>query len=135
MVQYCESLGFWGFCGIDVLFDSEGDGYMVDINPRVTGSCPALMTLELFHKLYGFECGLFRRAGSINYFGPMTQLMEEVDAYNTENEGKSRIVIHSAFEPSPNHTRSNIGVYGNDMEQCKNVLNKFAKPNKKENDA
>ena len=41
VVKYCHSLNFWGFCGIDVLFDSNGDGFLVDINPRVTGSCPA----------------------------------------------------------------------------------------------
>lgn len=134
VVQYCESLGFWGFTGIDVLFDSNDMGYMVDINPRVTGSCPALMTLQLFNKKYGFECGLFRRGGNINYYGKMADMMAEVDAYNTANEGKSRIVIHSAFEPKPDvaHTRMNIGVYGNDMEECKTVLNRFAQPAKKE---
>ena len=30
--------GFWGFCGIDVLFDKAGKGYVVDVNPRVMGS-------------------------------------------------------------------------------------------------
>jgi hypothetical protein len=62
----------------------------------------------------------------------MTDLMSEVDAYNTENEGKSRIVIHSAFEPEDSHTRLNIGVYGSDMEDCKTVLNRFARPNKRD---
>ncbi|CAB9516661.1 ATP-grasp domain [Seminavis robusta] len=128
VVQYCENLGFWGFCGIDVLFDSQENGYMVDINPRVTGSCPALMTLQLFNKKYGFEVGLFRRGGDINYYGTMESMMEEVDAYNTANEGKSRILIHSAFQPGENHTRMNIGVYGFDMDECKAVLNRFAQP-------
>jgi hypothetical protein len=114
----------------DVLFDSQDNGYMVDINPRVTGSCPALMTLQLFHKKYGYECGLFRRGGNINYYGTMADMMAEVDAYNTANEGKSRIVIFSAFEPKAGHTRMNIGVYGNDMEECKTVLNRFAQPPK-----
>ena len=127
VVQYCKSLGFWGFCGVDVLFDSFGSGYLVDINPRVTGSCPALMTLFIFKKVYGFEVGLFRRTGDINYYGSSVKLIEEVTAYNKENEGKSRIVIHSMFETEEDHsTRLNIGVYGNDMEECKIVLNRFA---------
>lgn len=130
VVQYCKSLGFWGFCGVDVLFDSFGVGYMVDINPRVTGSCPALMTLELFKKSYGFDTALFRRSGDINYFGSNKQLIEEVTAYNKENEGKSRVVIHSMFERAPEHSRINIGVYGFDMDECKTVLNRFAKPSK-----
>lgn len=29
VVRYCQALGFWGFCGIDVLFDSKGAGYLV----------------------------------------------------------------------------------------------------------
>jgi biotin carboxylase len=35
VVRYCQALGFWGFCGIDVLFDEAGKGYLVDVNPRV----------------------------------------------------------------------------------------------------
>jgi ATP-grasp domain len=128
VVQYCESLGFWGFCGIDVLFDSQNNGYMVDINPRVTGSCPAIMTLRLFNQKYGFEYGIFRRGGNISYYGKMEDLMSEVEAFNTANEGKCRIVIHSAFQPAENNTRMNIGVYGHDMEECKAALNQFAKP-------
>jgi hypothetical protein len=93
VVQYCHSLGFWGFCGIDVLFDSKKRGHLVDINPRVTGSCPALMTLSLFKKKYGFEFGLFRRSGNINYYGSPDELLEKVTSYNTDNEGKSRIVF------------------------------------------
>jgi hypothetical protein len=131
VVQYCKSLGFWGFCGVDVLFDSMGSGYLVDINPRVTGSCPALMTLSIFKKVYGFEVCLFRRSGDINYYGSSVKLIEEVTAYNKENEGKSRIVIHSMFESKEDLTRLNIGVYGNDMEECKTVLNRFALPAKK----
>lgn len=127
VVQYCESLGFWGFCGIDVLFDSQDAGFLVDINPRVTGSCPALMTLHLFNELYGFECGLFRRGGAVNYFGKFATLLDEVDVYNAANEGKSRIVIHSGYQATEEHSRINIGVYGTDMEDCKTVLNGFAK--------
>jgi hypothetical protein len=128
VVQYCHSLGFWGFCGVDVLFDSQKRGHLVDINPRVTGSCPALMTLNLFNKRYGFQVGLFRRGGDVNFYASPTELLEQVTAYNTEHEGKSRIVIHSMFEPKPGRTRMNIGVYGNDLEECKTVLNSFAKP-------
>jgi predicted ATP-grasp superfamily ATP-dependent carboligase len=47
VVKHCESIGFWGFCGIDVLFDKEGVGHLVDVNPRVAGSSPALMIMHL----------------------------------------------------------------------------------------
>ncbi|EEC51929.1 predicted protein [Phaeodactylum tricornutum CCAP 1055/1] len=133
VAQYCKSLGFWGFCGVDVLFDSRGRGYLVDINPRVTGSCPALMTLQLLRDKYAFTLGLFRRSGDINYYGDAQSLWKQVDEYNFANEGKIRIVIHSMYEAETgDRVRINIGVYGTDMEDCKAVLNQFAEPKREE---
>ena len=132
VVQYCHSLGFWGFCGIDVLFDSQNRGYLVDINPRVTGSSPALMALQTLSKTYGFRIGLFRRGGDINFYGTTEQLIKEVEEYNEANEGKSRIVLHSMYQHSDNKVRLNIGVYGNDMDECKKMLYKYALPAKEE---
>jgi hypothetical protein len=87
------------------------------------------MTLQLFSKKYGFQLGMFRRMGDINFYGSAEELMEQVSAYNTENEGTSRVVIHSMFpKPAQGLVRVNIGVYGNDMELCKTVLNRFAQP-------
>lgn len=129
----CKSLNFWGFLGIDVLFNTAGRGYLVDINPRVTGSSPALITLNILKKTYGFTCGLFRRTGDINFYGPSEQLLEKANAYNVEHEGTSRVVIHSFYEAiRGTHVRMNIGVYGMDMEECKVVLNDFAVPKEEE---
>jgi hypothetical protein len=128
VVQYCKTLGFWGFCGIDVLFDSKGRGYLVDINPRVTGTCPALMTLTLFNDQYGFTVGLFRRNGNINFYGNNKELVRQVTEYNKQNDGKSKIVLHSFYETDEGNSRITIGVYGFDMEDCKRVLNQFALP-------
>jgi ATP-grasp domain len=133
VVQYCHSLGFWGFCGIDILFDSTGLGYLVDINPRVTGSCPALMTLHRFHKQYGFQVGIFRRSGNIYFHGCSNDLFEKVEAYNSDHEGVRRVVIHSLVQSDTkdgSHVvcRVNIGVYGNVIDKCREVLNRFAHP-------
>jgi hypothetical protein len=131
VVEYCKSLGFWGFCGIDVLFDSSGRGYLVDVNPRVTGSCPGLMTLALMRQNYGYQVALLRRSGNINFYGTPKELFEQVNDYNAENNGRSRVVIHSMYEPeqcSRPLCRINIAVYGNDMDECRTVLNQFAKP-------
>ena len=127
VAAYCHSLGFWGFCGVDVLFDSSGQGYLVDVNPRVTGSCPSLMVATLLKDKYGFEVGLFRRSGKINYKGSTQQLFDEVAAYNEMNQGKSQVVIFSAMQVEE-LTKINIGVYGNSLEECRTVLNHFAKP-------
>ena len=91
------------------------------------------MTMQLFQKQYGFENALFRRSGDINFYGSAAELFEQVQAYNEENDGTSRIVIHSYYEiTSGTRCRINIGVYGNDMEKNKEVLNRFAVPLKTE---
>lgn len=136
VVKYCLGLGFWGFCGIDVLFDSQDRGYLVDINPFVTGGCPALMTLKVLSDKYNFTVGVFRRSGKIYYYGSPDELMKEVAEYNAEHDGKSRVVIHSMFQtPDVTFTRVNIGVYGASLMDCKTVLNHFAKEAPPQNEA
>lgn len=132
VVRYCRAVNFWGFCGVDVLFDSQGNGYLVDINPRVTGSCPALMALRQLKEKHDFTVGLFRRSGDINYFGPSSQLLQEVQEYNETHAGQSIVIIHSMYQnpDTGKNTRINIGVYGNSLGECKAVLNSFAHPPK-----
>jgi hypothetical protein len=67
VVCYCRALGFWGFCGIDVLFDGAGKGYLVDVNPRVTGSCPAIMLAHLLKEKYGYTYCVFRSNTSMPF--------------------------------------------------------------------
>lgn len=133
VVRYCRAMGFWGFCGIDVLFDSSGAGYLVDINPRVTGSCPALMCLQQLKRKFGFSVGLFRRTGDKSYYGTPAKLFEEVASFNAANTGKSCVIIHSLWEAENPEgaktgvTKMNIGVYGSNLDDCKEILNSFAK--------
>ena len=128
IVAYCQSLGFWGFCGIDVLFDSSGKGHLVDLNPRVTGSCPSLMIAHRLREKYGYEIGLFRRHGDNCYYGSEEAMYAHVAEYNKTHEGQSQIIIFSALESRPGYTYMNIGVYGNDLDECMTILNEFARP-------
>jgi hypothetical protein len=129
VANYCQSLGFWGFCGVDVLFDQHGQGFLVDVNPRVTGSCPALMTLCKLREAHGYKNALFRRSGDINFYGTPSELFEQVKEYNTANAGEEIVVIHSYYwDHEGDKCRINIGVYGHDLEKCKETVNHFAKP-------
>lgn len=128
IAQYCLSRGYWGACGIDVLMDPQGKGYVVDVNPRVTGTCPALMA---FQKLAAsnydrFAQGVFRRSKKYVYPGTAEQLLRDVEAYN-ESHDDCRVVIFSLFERDPECTFLNIGVYGSSQVQCVKVLNEFAR--------
>ena len=127
VADYCLSLGFSGFCGIDVLIDSDGRGHVVDVNPRVTGTCPALMTFRGMQEKFGYDFGLFRRSTDHAYPGSVAQLVEEVEAHNATHAGKSRIVLFSIAEQSNEKTFLNIGVYGTSLEECETHLNHFSR--------
>lgn len=128
VAKYYHSRGFWGFSGVDVLFDKNGKGYLVDLNPRVTGSLPSLMVLQMYKDLHGFDYGMFRRNGNITYPGSQDQLFAEVTAYNETHEGHSRIVLFGAYQESETATKINIAVYGHSLEECRDVVNHFGKP-------
>ncbi|GKY91393.1 hypothetical protein MPSEU_000111600 [Mayamaea pseudoterrestris] len=125
VAKYCHSLGYWGFCGVDVLFDGTGQGYLVDVNPRVTGSCPSLMVGQLLQDKYGFDFGLFRRNGNITYQGSAAELFAEVKAFNVEHEGSCQVVLFGAYEEAPDNTKVNIGIYSHSIERCEEVLYHF----------
>ena len=131
VVKYCQSVGFWGFCGVDVLFDTDGKGYLVDVNPRVTGSLPAIMVGQLLHDRYGYEYCLFRRSARYAYRGTADQFVHDVNEYNKANAGNSIIVINSFAQETESRTLVQFGVYGNrGLDDCQVVLDRFAPPNK-----
>jgi hypothetical protein len=127
VVQYCIRRGYWGACGIDILMERSGRGYVVDVNPRVTGTCPAVMVFQRLAALdpTRFVVGTFRRSKKYAYPGTMEQMFQHVDEYNHEHVD-TRIVIFSALERDAKCTFVNIGVFGVTQVRCVKVLNKFA---------
>jgi ATP-grasp domain len=134
VAQYCLSLGFWGFCGIDVLFDTAGVGYVVDVNPRVTGSCPSIMVAQRLHATQGYEYCLFRRKSKFPFRGSRTELFDQVDAYNAQQAGRNMIVLASVCELEDPHTGLvktlvNIGAYSTvSIQECQDILDTFTTP-------
>jgi hypothetical protein len=127
VADYCLALGFWGFCGIDVLFDGNGTGYVVDVNPRTTGTCPALMVARLLEEEFGYRTGVMRRSSKYCFPGPAAQMLQAVEAYNGKGVGK--IVMFSFYEYSPTRTIMNVAAYGNEgLAECYQALNSLVDP-------
>lgn len=83
VVKYFQARDFWGFCGIDVIFDTYNNGYLVDVNPRVTGSLPAIMVSYKLYDIYQYEYCLYRRGCQYAYNGSSQQLLNDVAKFNT----------------------------------------------------
>lgn len=102
VARYCLSLGFWGSCGIDVLFDAAGQGYLVDVNPRTTGSCPAIMVSHLLQQqnaTQDLQFCVFRRSTEDHAFpGSARELLLQVQDFNDRHVGEFVVVIYSFFE-------------------------------------
>jgi hypothetical protein len=129
VVKYCRSLGFWGFCGVDVLVDRNGRGYLVDVNPRTTGSAPSIMVGHRLYEKYGYQYCLFRRSSNYEYPGTAQQLIQDVDKYNTTHEGTSIIILNSFYQEHETSTLIQLAVYSNtSLDDCEAVLNRFAVP-------
>jgi hypothetical protein len=130
VARYCLSAGFWGFCGIDVLLDASGRTFLIDVNPRVTGSLPSLLVANLFHGSVGFQFGVFRRSGPATYYnGLAQQLLDDVARFNRAHPSECQVVVFSFFElhqGGQTTTKIQIGVYGRSMDQCRQVLGDFA---------
>lgn len=126
VAEYCRSRGYWGFCGIDVLFDPEGVGFVVDVNPRVTGTMPALMAAKQIQDKYGFTVGKMRRSSKCFFAGSAEKLFNEVDKYNVDHAGESLVVVFSIHEMNEEKTQINVGAYGNSHELCERLLDRFA---------
>jgi ATP-grasp domain len=125
VVDYSLSRGYWGFCGIDVLVGPDGRGWVVDVNPRVTGTMPALMVAKQIHNQLGLQYGKFRKSSKYAYAGPADELWGKIDEYNELHQGCSRIVVFSFFEVSSELTQCNMAVFGDSHEACEAVLDTF----------
>lgn len=50
---------FVGWCGVDIVIDAEGEQWVVDLNPRLTGSMPICLLSNHFHKGLGLRYAEF----------------------------------------------------------------------------
>jgi hypothetical protein len=89
--KHLHSHGYFGVVGIDILRDTSGRMFLVDVNPRLTGISPFLMASRIFLADEGLTEGIYR--ASCRFRGTMEQLF---DAAESVSDG--RVLVLSAFE-------------------------------------
>jgi hypothetical protein len=125
--------GFWGLAGIDVLFDDAGQGYTVDVDPRVTGTMPALIVSHGMMENYELDCGKFRKSTKWAFEGTAVELINKVDEHNRKNERVGRVVLFSVHELEANadgevYTQLNIASFAKSSEAAEAQMNDFCSP-------
>jgi predicted ATP-grasp superfamily ATP-dependent carboligase len=88
--------GYFGLVGIDVLTDADGDRFLVDVNPRLTGVSPFLMASRQFQNEGAGE-GVY--LASQRFGGNLDQLMSAAEAV-----ADARVLILSAYEDAGGQT-------------------------------
>lgn len=87
-----HSAGYFGLVGIDVVRNREGQAFLVDVNPRLTGITPFLMLSRQF-ATDGFTNAIYR--ASCQFGGSLEHLI-----HAAEQHERARVVVLSAFEQS-----------------------------------
>lgn len=117
--EYLHNAGYVGLVGIDILRDASDRHFLVDVNPRLTGISPFLMTSRIFSR-HGFSEGVYR--ASVRVKGSLEQLIETAEAADN-----ARVVVVSAYEePDARHTICHLSANSDCRQVCDRLLDLIA---------
>ena len=91
--KHLSGRGYHGVVGIDVLRNGDGQQFLVDVNPRLTGISPFLMASRIFDRDQGLKFGAYR--ASCQYAGSLEQLIAASEA--AWKDDGVRVLVLSAF--------------------------------------
>jgi len=112
---YLHEKGYFGVVGIDILHNKNDQFFLVDLNPRLTGITPFLMTSRLLVK-DGYSTGIY--AASVSLPGDLDCIIERAEQCET-----GKVFILSAYQVSNSQsTICHISVNGKSVEECEHLL-------------
>ncbi len=116
--RHLHAQGYVGLVGIDILQDTAGRYFLVDVNPRLTGISPFLMNSRILAK-QGFNEGVYR--ASVRTKGTIQSLIS-----NAERAENGRVVILSVFEePDGTGCVSHMSANSDSLDRCNELLDEI----------
>lgn len=112
--------GYFGIVGCDLLLDSEGNQYVIDINPRLnTSTVISLLSKRLAKKCY--SVGVM----PVGWVPIRGNLREAIGICESVEDGE--IFIQSAVEED-NYTRCYVTLFAHSEKACNNLLAQITIP-------
>ena len=120
--EYLHAEGYFGVVGIDVVTNGDGQQFLVDVNPRLTGITPFLISSRMFAN-QGLGEGIY--LASFKFMGSLDRLISVAESF-LESEPPSRVVVLSAFEdPTGDYTTCHLSVTSESQSQNQTVLSQL----------
>lgn len=116
--------GYHGLVGIDILRNSNGEHFLVDVNPRLTGISPFLMAARIFARERNLMAGVYR--ASCRYAGTLEQLIDAAEAYSNDT-----VMVLSGYEEVTDSgeasTICHLSVSSNTTQNCQRIFDELLK--------
>lgn len=115
VAKYLHQHGYFGVVGIDILQNRDDEFFLVDLNPRLTGITPFLMSSRLFIA-DGYYHGIY--AASVELAGSLHDVIERVEAISA-----TRVLILSAYQaPQAQTVKCHLSISGTSLSACEAQL-------------
>ena len=118
--KHLHRQGYFGVVGVDILRDGNGDCFLVDVNPRLTGITPFLLASRMFDQ-DRFGEGIYQ--ASFRFNGALDELIAQA-----ESRKDSQVLVLSAFEQQSADptTICHLSVSSTSQSNNRDVLNQMA---------
>ena len=119
-----HSHGYFGVVGIDVLTDAEGQQFLIDVNPRLTGVTPFLMASRRFAD-QGRAEGIY--VASQTFDGSLDELFAAAESINASRDDATVLVLSACENQGQPTTICHLSVSSSSQADNRQMLQQLVR--------
>ena len=117
VIDALHAKGYFGLVGVDVLVDTQGKQYVIDINPRILGSTPLILASMALQKR-GWDAAIFLTGV------PFKDINAEALISRADSVKDGEAIIYSIIQRG-SELICQIGVFAKTLADCKIIGDNF----------